>query len=227
MRRYLEMRHILCISLILSAALAGCAATGGHVTTTRPPGAARIPVTVGLYPLLTTEVAKAHRGELRVLDMFEDRGHDQIYITAPAESKLVVTLQSQMMSDILEAELSYTGFKLKQLPVGTPVGEDSDEKKFVVSLELLETMREDYGLRAVLIGNVYFGQDRYQPGKMLVRAAHVKVVDAATLDVLCHISLAYDEGYFATIEEASQEIAAELGAQAGLSPPEASGKGGS
>jgi hypothetical protein len=149
---------------------------------------------------------------------------DEIFIEPPAESKLVVNFQSQLLTGLLSSELANHGFTLKELPVEMP---DNEGKvvSFVVSLDLLRRLNEDYGVKAVLIGNVYLSPERYQSSTHLVNAAYLKLVDVETLDILCHISVIHEnEGV--DLEATAQAVAAELAGMAnlpskevGLGPP--------
>ena len=200
--------------------LLGCADTGGKITTTRSPDAKQIPSNIGVYPLLTAE-SKRERGLVPVPQALgTEVREDRIYIQPPAEAKLVVTLQSQRMSDLLAAELSYRGFGMKQLPVGVPedhYGEGKGNSSFFISLELLNHLRAEYGLQAVLMGNVYFVVDRYAPTEPRIKAAYLKLVDIESLDVLCHVSVAHDDDG-SDMERTIQEIAIELARMANLPP---------
>jgi hypothetical protein len=211
------------LAFALTAAL-GCAGTGGRIIVTQSPGTDSIPMTVAIYPLLSTEVEFPHHrpgghppGPI-TYSLREGSGdeseEDRVYISPPTESKLVVTTYSQLFSDLLAADMSYNGFTLKQLPVEAPVGGDdtgAGGQQFYVSMRLLDRLRDEFGLRAVLLGNVYFVPDRYDPGDVEVKAVYVKVVDVVTLDVLCHVSVT--RGYYgADMEDVVAEIAAELAA---------------
>ena len=198
--------------------LMGCAGNQGNVRLTRPPSAKPIPVDIAVYPLLTTE-PKGHV-DIRAFGAEMKMDANRVYIQPPAETELLVTLNSQHMSDQLSAELASHGFALKQLPVETPEDESEPgaaDKTFFVSLELLNHLRLEYGLKAVLMGNVYFAAALYAPGAPRVTAAYLKLVDIETLDVLCHVSLAHDD-YGEEIEIAVREIAAQLANTAGLLP---------
>ena len=108
---------------------------------------------------------------------------DRLYIVAPAETKLASTMQSQLMTGLLSARLSENGFTLKELPVEAPPEQcERDQNTFFVSLETLRHLREDYGLEAILVGNVYFVADERDPTVIWVRAAYLRLVDTGTLD---------------------------------------------
>jgi hypothetical protein len=202
-----------CVGAML---LAGCASGGGEVTVTKSPGVETIPKTVGIYPLLSTETTVPHP---RPIPFSTKADREGVYITPPTDSKLTLTLQSQMVTDLLGAELSYRGFALKEVPVETPEERgDKHENTFYVSLALLEQLREDYGLQALLLGNVYFVPNRYDPAEFLVRAAYLRMIDVATLDVLCHVSI-NNGTYGATMEETARQLGLELGAMAASDVP--------
>jgi len=187
------------------------------VTVTKSPGVDAIPAAIGIYPLLSTEPKEPHSTPIRFSRMSSTSREDGVYIAPPTDSKLVLTLESQMVTNLLGAELSYRGFALKELPVETPrddVAGEGDKHTFYVSLALLDRLRESYDLRALLLGNVYFVPNRYDPAELLVRAAYLRVIDVTTLDVLCHVSL-NNGSYGATMEETVQQLALELAVMAG------------
>jgi hypothetical protein len=207
----------LVISLVIATLALGCTATGPRVTVTKAPGTDPIPATIAVYPLLTTHPVRTSR-EGRIRPLTHRGDGDRIYLAPPAESELRVTMHSQLFSDLLAADLTYEGFKLKQLTLEGTDG-DSDRNEFFVSMDALKHLREDFGLQAVLLGNVYFVTDRYDPSLYHVRAAYVKVVDVATLDVICHVSVR--RGYYGSdMEEVVAEIAAELAAMSTVTPIE-------
>jgi hypothetical protein len=170
---------------------------------------------VAVYPLLTTEPEADHvRAEaLGSADTFVDRG--QIYIQPPTETKLLVTIGSQQMTDMLLAELSRQAFKVKELPVEVPEewgGSEDGNPMFYISIALLDHLREHFDLQAILIGNVYFRGGRRDWG---VSAAYMRLVDIETLDVLCHVTV--EGGDFSLKpEECVRDIAEQLARLAGL-----------
>ena len=128
-----------------------------------------------------------------------------------------VTPQSQMLTGLLSSELAYYGFDLKELPVEIPDDDQTDETNknvFFISLDLLERLREEYGVEAILIGNVMM---KYVPrySRTLVTAAYLKLVDIETLDVLCQVHL-LSEDYGEDIDKAANALASELALEAGL-----------
>ena len=113
-----------------------------------------------------------------------------MYIIAPAETKLAVTMQSQTLTSLLQVELSKRGFSMKELPVEVPEGQDNGgTSTFFVSLSSLKHLRDEYGLKAIVLGNAYFLPDRVDPTRFVVAEAYLRVIDTETLDVLCYMTL--------------------------------------
>ena len=135
---------------------------------------------------------------------------------APAETKLVSTMHSQLLTGMLAAQLSKRGFTLKELPVEAPADQSENEKtSFFVSLETLKHLREDYGLEGILVGNVYFIADDRDRSVIRVKAVYLRLVDTGTLDVLCHVWIP-DSYAGESMEEAAQSLAFSLARAAKL-----------
>jgi hypothetical protein len=135
---------------------------------------------------------------------------------APAETKLVSTMHSQLLTGLLSAQLSKRGFTLKELPVEAPsVQAEKEENSFFVSLEALKKLREEYGLEGILIGNVYFVPDDRDRTVIRVKAVYLRLVDTGTLDVLCHVWIP-DSYAGESMEEAAQKLAFSLAREAKL-----------
>jgi hypothetical protein len=200
----------------LAALAAGCASMDERVVVTPAAGVEKIPVKIAVYPLLTSETPRVVSRLPRFHPMTTSAAEDRLYIVAPAETKLVSTMESQLLTSMLSAELSDNGFTLKELPVESP-SEQSEkaENSFFVSLETLKNLREDYGLDAVLVGNAYFVADQRDPTVVWVRAAYLRLVDTKTLDVLCHVSIS-DKYRGDSMEGAAQSLARALAKEAGL-----------
>jgi len=79
----------------------------------------------------------------------------------------------------------------------------------------LRHLREDYGLEAILVGNAYFVADERDPTVIWVRAVYLRLVDTATLDVLCHVSIS-DRYRGDSMESAAQALALALAREAKL-----------
>jgi hypothetical protein len=191
-----------------------------RVVVTPAAGVERIPTKIAVYPLLTAEAVKIitqRRFSPMSTDAASTRASDdRLYIVAPAETKLASTMQSQLMTSLLSARLSENGFTLKELPVEAPPEQgEKDQNTFFVSLETLKHLREDYGLEAILVGNVYFVADERDPTVIWVRAAYLRLVDTGTLDVLCHVSIS-DRYRGESMESAAQALALALAKEAKL-----------
>ncbi|HUV36522.1 MAG TPA: hypothetical protein VMX58_06250 [Patescibacteria group bacterium] len=217
---------ILCGMLVVM--MTGCFPPGGEIIGTMTAGVDRIPTTLGLYPLLSTPIQAyvgrysdivRHRETLAV----KRRMPDNVVIVPPAESDLMVTGESQILTGLVSMQLSTFGFSLKELPVEVPAtdddryGEGDDDHRFVISLNLLERLREDYGVRALVVGSAFFITEMGHglPPEQRVISAHLKVVDIATLDVLGQVNLTYD-AYGVDMNVVSEMIAEELAYMAGL-----------
>ena len=205
--------------ITLSAIMIGCASIHDKVMVTPVAGENSIPRKIAIYPLLTSEqvlVVSPHDRRVRLLSAETKVREDRLYIVAPTETKLVSNIHSQLFTSRLSADLSSRGFILKELPVEIPEGLlGNKENNFFISLETLKYLREEYGLEAVLIGNVYFIADQQDRSLVDVRAAYLRLVDTATLDVLCHIS--FDEYGGESIKHTSEGLAFALAREAGLS----------
>jgi hypothetical protein len=209
--------RLLVVCVILVSVMYGCT-TPGRVTTTSSPGVDEIPTTIAVYPLLANEAKPTTwKGRITYESTSIKSREDKIYIVPPSQTKLLMTPQSEIMTGVLSSELSYYGFKLKALPFEVLSNVDDsggEEHTVVVSLATIRHLRENYGLQALLIGNTYFMIDRYDPTDIVVKAVYLKLVDAETLDVLCQVTLLYEE--YGDMEEAASEVALELARQANL-----------
>ena len=189
----------------------GCATLDERVVTTRAADAERIPTNIAIYPLLTGE-APVVRGQGRLM-LTTNVKDDRIYIVGPAETKLVSNMQSQLLTNLLSAELSRRKFTVKELPVEMPPEQSNKGgNSFFVSLGTLKYLRDTYALEAILVGNVYFVSDG---GDIGVKAAYLRLVDTTTLNVLCHISIS--DGYSGdSMEDTARALALALAKEAKL-----------
>ena len=209
------MRNGMVVLLSLAAMMCGCASVDERVVVTPAAGVERIPVKIAVYPLLTAETVRTIV-QPRFVPATTRAADDRMYIVAPAETKLVSTMESQLLTSLLSAQLSHQGFTLKELPVEAPSEQsEKDKNSFFVSLETLRRLRENYGLEAILVGNVYFVADERDPTVVWVRAAYLRLVDTGTLDVLCHISIS-DEYRGESMENAARGLALALAKEAKL-----------
>lgn len=214
------MRNGMLALLSLAAIACGCASMDERVIVTPTAGVERIPTKIAVYPLLTAEAAQIIRQprypQMTTSAASTRAADDRMYIVAPAETKLMSTMQSQLLTSLLSARLSGQGFTLKELPVEAPSEQsEKDQNNFFVSLETLKYLRESYGLEAILVGNVYFVADERDPTVIWVRAAYLRLVDTGTLDVLCHVSIS-DRYRGESMESAAQALALALAKQARL-----------
>lgn len=192
----------------------GCTSTG-RVQTTPSPGVDRIPATVAVYPLLSgVEVD----GRYWPIKPQTQGSREEIYLAPPTDSELTITPSSQMLTGELSVQMTRHGFDLREMPYElkesyTPDGDNA----YVVSLALLDELREQHGLGAVIVGNAFFMKDRrnYQPAETRVVAAYLKVIDTETLAVLCQVTMSYD-AYGRDLNDVAQSMASHLAHMAGL-----------
>jgi hypothetical protein len=188
----------------------GCLFPPTEIVTTQSPFAKEVPTTLGIMPLLTAYPDHY----LNPWSPTVYRQDDGVFISPPAESMLGVTLYSQMMTDLLAGQLTRQGFLLKELPIqqSTAAGEGA---AYGVSLGLLSHLNRQYGLGGLLIGNIYLGKDHSHPGRFVVKAAFLKLVDVQTLDVVCHLALPPCQ-HGVSMEKVTTDLATELARLAGL-----------
>ncbi len=208
------MRERTVIFVFVFLLVTGCAHLGGKLTTIRSPGVDRIPTTICVYPLLSSPVQQRYIPREEVV---LSRRKDRIYIASPTEVRLSVTPRSQMFTGLLSSELAYYGFDLKELPVEIPDDAEEGDARgnvFFVSLDLLERLKEEYGVEAILVGNVMM-EYAHRYSRTLVTAAYLKLVDIETLDVLCQVHL-LSEDYGEDLDDAAAALASELALEAGI-----------
>ena len=107
------------------------------------------------------------------------------------------------------------GFGLKELPVEQlerdVTGAGASVDRYGISLELLGRLRTEFGLLAIVVGDAYF-LHRYNGTSapaIEVVAAHLRVIDTATLDVIAQVDMPYDASG-ASIGDVARELALEM-----------------
>lgn len=209
------MRNGAFVPALVAAIVCGCASVYEAATVTPVEGVEKLPTTIAVYPLLTSETIRAVERPQRGPATTET-SPDRLYIVAPAETKLVSTAESQMLTGLLSAQLTRRGFTLKELPVEAPANApESERSSFFVSLETLKRLREEYGLEGILVGNVYFVADPRDRTAIRVKAVYVRLVDTGTLEALCHVWIP-DSYAGESFEEAAQSLAFSLAREAKL-----------
>jgi hypothetical protein len=126
-----------------------------------------------------------------------------------------------MFTGYLSAELAGRGFGLLEIPVEIPKDDDigdSGKDEFVISLALLNELREQYHLEALLIGNVCFVKHPHYPDGREVASIYAKLIDVETLKVLCQLTLPFDT-WGVEMDEVAEVLAGELAVLAGLEAP--------
>jgi len=176
-----------------------------------------LPATLGLFPLLSSiEVHHGYPHPPRY-----ERYEDRIIVTPPAEMTMAVTPESRMLTNALSVALQQQGFGLKELPVeqleGDATGDGANVDRYGISLELLGRLRTEFGLLAIVVGDAYF-LHRYNGASapaIEVVAAHLRVIDTATLDVIAQIDMPYDAsgGSFSAV---AHELAGEMARMAAI-----------
>lgn len=215
------MRHLFSVGRVLLPVVmvSGLGCASGVIHTTPLAGVDRIPAKLAVYPLLSNTVSPASRGELAVepLSTREDADRENIYIQPAAESELHITASSQMLTSELLVCLARRGFDLRETPFETlNANGEGEGNAFVISLALLDELRERYGVTAVIIGNAFFDRDSGRnPGNSRVTAAYLKVIDTESLQVLCQVSMSYD-AMGRKMDQIADTMAQQLAIMAGL-----------
>lgn len=208
-------------SCLLSVTLLTGACSGSvSLTSVKSKGVEQIPTRVGLYPIMSTSMRGASDG--RVFGATLRMSDESIVIAPPAETELSLTGESRMLTDLVSTGLASYGFELTELPfelVQTDEGEASSGTAFVLTTDLLETLRDHYELDAILIGNAFFW-NRHHTGTLYehrVTFVHLRLVDLYALKILAQITLPYDVAG-ESLNGTAQQLALELAKLAGLSP---------
>ena len=196
-----------------------------NLTSVKSQGVEQIPSKLGIYPFLSTSLAGepgsayglcGMEGGKTASSLSVSKMGDNVAITPASNTTLLVTQESQILSDSLSTDLSSCGFSLKQLPVEMQDEKNtaSDKRKgFFISINLLNDLRTNYGIEAIALCDAFFiiknnYYERVPPEKRVV-SAHVKIIDTKTLDVLGQVNLPYiAEG--ANMNDTASEIAASL-----------------
>jgi hypothetical protein len=206
----------LTVGLSLLSLVAGC--MGVRVLSSTSDGVDRIPSKIALYPLLSTPVGKpVGRWSPATLSVRREKMGDNVVISPPAETDMQITQESQIVTGLISTMLSAVGFSLKELPVEVlPKGEKDKSSRFVISVNLLEQLREQYDLRTLVIGTAFFIVDHsYGPSGRRITSAHLKVIDVETLDVLGQVTVPYST-HGEDLNEVSEKLALALADMAGL-----------
>jgi hypothetical protein len=211
--------------LLLLALASGMAAAcfRPQVQSARVDESVPVPATIGVFPILSS--IEVHRGYPHPPRY--ERFNDRIIVTPPAEMTMAVTPESRMLSNAFSVALQQQGFGLRELPVeqleGDTSGEGGGVDRYGISLELLGRLRGEFGLMAIVVGDAYF-LHRYNGTSapaIAVVAAHVRVIDTATLEVIAQVDMPYDASG-ADISAVARELAAEMsrmGEQVAAAPP--------
>lgn len=205
--------------LILALASGMAACIRPEIQSARVDDAAPIPSVLGVFPILSS--VEVHRGYPHPprYETFDDR----ILVTPPAEMTMGVTPESRMLSNALSVALQQRGFSLKELPVeqlegnAGDNGADDGSPRYGISLALLDRLRTEFGLPAIVVGDAYF-LHRYGVGgvpSIEVVAAHLRVIDTTTLEIIAQVEMPYDASG-AAMKSVAQEMADEMARMAAL-----------
>jgi hypothetical protein len=217
------MKSVLLLCFLV--ALTGCMSGGPpRIKAGTSVGVERIPTEIGLFPLLSTPVSRYDHRRIRTAVKIDVRRRaEDIVIVPPTEMDLRITQESQIMTGMLSTDLSAAGFSLKELPVEVVPGwNDPDRPRakrdaFMLSLDLLDELRDRYGIKALLVGNAFFLTEHYSgvPPERRVTFAHIKIIDIETLDILAQATFPYDS-YGDDVEIVAESIALSLAEMADL-----------
>jgi len=205
--------------LILALASGMAACLRPEIQSARVDEGAPIPTVLGVFPILSSlEVQRGYPHPPRF-----EKFNDRIIVTPPAEMTMGVTPESRMLSNALTVALQQRGFSLKELPVEQLEGDNRDDgadrvvPRYGISLELLDRLRTEFGLPAIVVGDAYF-LHRYGAGgapSIEVVAAHLRVIDTMTLEIIAQVEMPYDASG-ASMRSVSQEMADEMARMAAL-----------
>ncbi|MCP4571030.1 MAG: hypothetical protein GY838_01635 [bacterium] len=213
----MTMRYRLGCPLLFLMIVAGAACVPNTGVRTIPaPGVDRIPTTLAMHALLSNPlpVSPGHPRRYRAMGHRSAMAGTEIHLVPPTESELAVTPAGQLLTGELSARLSAHGFDLLELPYETV--DNDGTVAYTISLATLAELRHELGLGAVLVGNVFCSRVGGRGlSKVIVEAAYLKVIDTATLEVLCQVSVPYDE-YGHDLHDVAGALADELARMAGL-----------
>jgi hypothetical protein len=179
--------------------------------TVRSPDLEKIPLGIVLHPLFSTEPSRASEVPLADIEASESFEHGNMYIHPPVETSLKVTGASERLTGLISMELTGRGFRLRDLPVQAPV---EGESVFAVSLSLLDELREQHNVQAILIGNAFF-DTRYSGSDAHVTDLYLKLVDVKTLEVMYQIVMPHQvDGW--TMDDIARTVADHLAIEANL-----------
>jgi hypothetical protein len=214
--------------LMLAIIVSGCAQPLQNITSIKSENVNDIPKNLAIYPILSTPIGRSlNYYNQDLIRTGTDGGvsafkyGDNVVISPPAESDLRVTAESKIMTALLSVEMSARGFSLSQLPVEIfqerSDNHDSDsDGRFFVTVDMLSDLKTKNGLKAIVIGDVFFRNERHQGHvEKKITFAHLKVIDVTTLAILGQVYFPYDsEGV--ELNQATACIAAQLAGLAGL-----------
>ena len=192
------------LMLLLVLPIYGCVTAPSSISimAVKSNGVERIPIKLGIYPFLSTPLSGSGygyfspRANVKEASLTTTRMGDNVAITPPANTEMLITQDSQMMTDLVSASLSSHGFSLKQLPVEMQDDKNAvanEHKSFYISMNLLNDLRTNYGVEALALCDAFFMvvNNYGAPPEKRVVSANIKIIDTMTLDVLAQVNLPY------------------------------------
>ncbi len=171
-------------------------------------------VTVAMHALLSSTTPVTRYGSIRLMS---EGSQQNVYLAPPTKPQMLVTPSSQMLTGELMVQMVQLGFDLRELPYEIKEADGSSRRdSYVISLDLLDELRHQHGLEAIIVGNVYFlPSANYNSREKRVSVAYLKVIDTKTLEVLCQVNMPYQE-YGREMNRLAESMARELAVMAGL-----------
>lgn len=208
---------ILCVFAgLLTAACAPMPTAGLSSSLTE--GTERIPTEVAFVPLLSVSVENYGRSRPAFPGALEVRfDADGILGVSQVALELVVTPESEMMTELIADRLAAGGFTVTDVPVDVIEGDDGPIRldQLRIGSDLLDDLANRYGTRALIIGNGFFLSDSRGSGLVRIAALHLSVVDIAERRVLAAVRLPYSSDG-RDPPQVADEVSASLVHMAGL-----------
>lgn len=182
------------------------------------PGTDRLPKTLAVHSLVANRLQepRLRYDVIRPMGVEAAADRSRIALVPPAETDLRVTSMSQILTGEISLRLAEYGFDLRELPSEAVDSDEDGTAEYVISLDLLDELRVRSGVEAVLVGNAFFREAPGRKGREVwVLAAYLKVVDPETLEVLCQVSMPYDETG-RTLDDVADSVARQLAGLAEL-----------
>lgn len=240
-------RSFWCFTIITMVVLAGCETipSAYNIISIKSNGVLQIPKKLGVYPFLSTDFQGSSYYRANSFSSLEAKQAQNVVEIVPktqaddtstatpqpvesgaalvpsVTTNMSITSDGQILSDLFSTDLSTDGFSLQQLPIQMQDGKNPDQNKtFCISMDLLNNLRSKYGIEAIALCDAFFTTVYTEGGisEKRVVAAHVKIIDTNTLDVLGQVTLPYNaEGK--NMNETASRFAESLAQLADLPTP--------